>query len=93
MRSCRDRLRRFAVPRFDSLDAVYKRLFQNALADGPEHEAKQPSLEVLAVAYDVHINVGRAVGLTREVVRVAGRASPKLESVVVRTTWLGSDQS
>ena len=66
-----------AVPGFDGLDGVYKRLFQNALADGPDDQAEQPSLEVLALADDDHINVGRAVGLTREVVGVARRASPQ----------------
>ena len=51
-----------AIAGFDGLDGVYKRLFQNALADGPEHQAEQPSLEVLALAYDDHVNIGRAVG-------------------------------
>jgi hypothetical protein len=50
---------------------VVKRLSKTRLAMGPEHEAEQPSLEVLAVAYDDHVNVGRAVGLTREGVGVA----------------------
>src|SRR5262249_45661940 len=53
-----------AVPDFDGFDGVFKRPFQNAPADGPEHEAEHPSLEVLAVAYDDNVNVGRAVGLT-----------------------------
>ena len=30
------------------------------------YEAEHPSLEVLPVAYDGYVNVGRAVGLTRE---------------------------
>src|SRR5277367_2852409 len=76
--SSRDSLSSRAVPRFDGLDAVHKRLFQNALADGPEHEAEQLSFEVLTFAYDVNINVGRSVGLTREVVGMAGRASPEV---------------
>ena len=71
-------LPRSTVPGFDGLDGVFKRLFQNALADGPEHEAEQPSFEVLAVAYDDHVNVGHAVGTTREGVGVAGRASPRV---------------
>ena len=50
--------------------------FQNAPADGPQHQTKPPPFEVLAVAYDDHVNVGRAVGLTREGVGVARRASP-----------------
>ncbi len=45
---------------------VLKRLFQNALADGPEHEAEQASLEVLAVAYDDHVDVGQTIGTTFE---------------------------
>jgi hypothetical protein len=69
---------RCAIPGFDGLDGVFKRPFQNAPADGPEHQAEQPSLEVLAVAYDDHVNVGRAVGLTREGVGVARCASPNV---------------
>src|SRR3984893_4500835 len=64
------------VPGFDGLDGVFECPFQNAPADGPEHEAKPPPLEVLAIAYDDHVNVGRTVGLTREGVGVARRASP-----------------
>jgi hypothetical protein len=33
----------------------------------PPHQAEHPSLEVLAFAYDDHVNVGRAVGLTATV--------------------------
>ena len=36
------------VPGFDGLDGVFKRLFQNPPADGPDHEAEQPSFEGLA---------------------------------------------
>ena len=64
------------VPGFDGLDGVFKRPFQNPPADGPEYEAEQPPLQVFAIAYDDHINVGRAVGLTREGVGVARRATP-----------------
>ncbi len=71
-------LSRLAVPGFDGLDGVLKCLFQNAPADGPEHQAKYPSLEVLTVSYDDHVNVGRAVGPTREGVGVARRASPSV---------------
>jgi len=67
-----------AVQGFDGLDAVNKRLFQNALADGPERQAEQLSFDVLAVAYDIHINVGGAVEMTREGVGVAGGASPNI---------------
>src|SRR5947199_1028321 len=64
------------VPGFDSLDGVFERPFQDTPADGPEHEAEHPSLEVLAVAHDDHVNVGRAVGLRREGVGVTGRTPP-----------------
>ena len=74
---CAFRSRR-AVPGFDGLDGVFKRPFQNALADGPEYKAEQPSLEVLALANDDHVNVGRAVGPTREGVGVTRRASPSV---------------
>ena len=46
---------------------VSERLHQDALADGPEHEAEQPSLEVLALADHDDVHVGRPVGLPREV--------------------------
>ena len=64
------------VPGFDGLDRVCKRLFQNPPADGPEYETEQPPRQVLAVAYDNHINVGHAVGLTGEAVDVARCATP-----------------
>src|SRR5271157_2634483 len=67
---------RHAVPGFDSLDGVLERLLQNPLADGPEYEAQQPSLEGLTIAYNDHVDVGQTVGATREVVGVAGRACP-----------------
>jgi hypothetical protein len=66
------------VPGFDDLDGVFQTPFRNAPADGPEHEAEPPPLDVLAVAYDDHVNVGRAIGLTREGVGVARRTSPRL---------------
>jgi hypothetical protein len=55
-------LSRRPVPGLDGPDGVYKCLLQNALADSTEHEAEHPSVEVLAVAYDDHVNVGRAGG-------------------------------
>jgi len=58
------------------MHAVYEGSFQNTLADGSEHQAEQPSLEILALANDVHINVGSAVRMAREVVGVAGCSSP-----------------
>src|SRR5262245_10967666 len=69
---------RHAVAGFDGLDRVFKRLFQNALADCPDHEAEQLSLQVLAVAYDDHVNVGLAVGPTSEGVGMTRRASPQV---------------
>ena len=47
----------------------------NAPANSFEYEAEQPAFEILALAYD-DVNVGCAVWVTREVVRVAGCASP-----------------
>src|SRR6202163_69910 len=78
MPPCRSRRSSRAVPGFDGLDGVFKRLFQNAPADGPEHEAEQPSLEGLAFAYDDHVDVGQTIGTACEGVGVAGRASPQV---------------
>src|SRR5882724_10291442 len=64
------------VPGFDGLDGVFKRLFQNPPADGPEYEAEQPPRQVFAIEYDNHINVGRAVGPSPEGVGVPRRATP-----------------
>ncbi len=58
-------------PGFDGFDRVHKRFFQNPFADGSDHEAEQPSLEVFAVAHDSHVDVGLAIRTTCEVVRVA----------------------
>src|ERR1700722_5035067 len=66
------------VPRFDSLDRVYKRLFQNAPADGPQHEAERAPFEVLALANDGDVDVRRAIGVAREIISVAGSASPQV---------------
>ena len=46
----------------DGSDAAFKRLFQEALADGPDHQTEDPPLEVLAFAYHDHVDAGRAVG-------------------------------
>src|SRR5258708_23466578 len=46
--SCRGRARQTtsrSVPEFDRLDGVFKRPFQNAPADGPEHEPEHPTLD------------------------------------------------
>ena len=71
-------VRGHAVSGFDGLDAVCKRLFQNIPADGTEHGAEQDPVEILAFAYDNHVNVGGAIGTTREGVSVAGSASPRV---------------
>jgi len=60
------------VPGFDGFDEVLKGLFQNAPPNDPEHQAEDPSFEVLALAYDDHFNVGCAVGMTCDRVGVAG---------------------
>src|SRR5271169_1793565 len=52
--------------------------FSNAFSNGPEYQAEKPSLEVLAVAYDNHVDVGQAIGTTCEGVGVAGRAAPRV---------------
>src|SRR6188472_4234402 len=56
--------RRLVVP-------CLERLFQLAPTDRAEHELEQPSLEVLALADDDVVDVGRPVGIARERVRVA----------------------
>jgi hypothetical protein len=70
------RLTRAAVPELDSFDGVLKCPLQNTLADGADHEAEQPALKVLAIADDDDVNVGSPIGVTRERVGVARRASP-----------------
>src|SRR4029077_18142852 len=60
------------------LDGICKRLFQNSLADGPEHQPENPSFKGLAVAYDNHVDVGQTVGAAGEVVGVPGRAAPRV---------------
>src|SRR5271156_5305146 len=50
---CSTSLFRRASLCFDGLHAVYKRLLQNAPANGPEHKAEQASLEVLAFTDDL----------------------------------------
>src|SRR5262245_51111885 len=49
------------VPRVDRLDGVFKGLRQHTLPDGPHHEAKYPSFEVLAVSYDDGVELGPSV--------------------------------
>src|SRR5712664_117653 len=64
------------IPDLDSLDGVFEGSFQDASADGPEYKAEYPALKVLAVAHDDDVDVGRAIGPTREGVSVARSASP-----------------
>ena len=58
-----------------------------------QHDPKHPTLEGFALTYHDDVYVGRPVGLPRKGVGVARCPPHTLESVVVRTTWLGSDQS
>jgi hypothetical protein len=46
--SCRARLRHYAIPRFNRLNAVYECLLQNASANGFKDETEQVSFEVLS---------------------------------------------
>src|SRR3954451_17458375 len=62
---------RRAVPSLDRLDAVLERAVQAALADRPEHEPEELSLEVLAITYDDIVDRGRPVGVARVGVGVA----------------------
>ena len=64
------------VSRLDGLDRVSKCLFQNTLADGPEHEPERPPFEVLALAYHDGVHIGHPVGPPPERVGVARTASP-----------------
>src|ERR1043166_8079850 len=66
------------VTGFDGLDGIFERLFQHAFADGPEHEAEHPPLQILALAHHDHVDVGHAAGLARERIGVAGGASPHI---------------
>src|SRR5262249_44208100 len=50
----------------------------NRPADGSEYEAKQSPPEVLAFAYNLHINIGHSARLTGEGVDVARRAAPQV---------------
>jgi hypothetical protein len=77
----------------DGLDGLVERLGQDTPADGPEHERERASLEVLALAHDDNVDVGRPVGEAREGVGVTESPTQTFESVVVMTTRLGSVQS
>jgi hypothetical protein len=64
------------IPGFDGLDGVSKCLFQNALADGPEHEAEHPPLEVLALTYHDGVHISRSVRPPCKGVDVARTSTP-----------------
>src|SRR6267378_4902743 len=64
------------VPRFDSLDRVFEGPLQHAPPDRSEYETEHSSLQVLALPNDDHVNIGRAIWLTREGVGVARRPAP-----------------
>ena len=55
--SCRARLRHYAIPRFNRLNAVYECLLQKAPANGFEDETEQVPFEVFALACDRNVNV------------------------------------
>ena len=63
---------------FDRLDTVFERRFRAALADGPEHELEEPSLEVLGFPYHDVVDVGRPVGVAAEGVGVARVVSSRV---------------
>src|SRR5215469_6002537 len=67
-----------SISSFNCLNAAYKRLLQNAPANRPEHEAEHLSLKVFAFAYNIEVNVGCAIKMTREGVSVAGGAAPQI---------------
>jgi len=82
---------RFFVPGFDGLDGVFKSLFQSALADGAERESEDPSLEVLALAYNDVVDIGGTVGIPRERVGMArgaclrvGVGGPRDDAIRIR---------
>src|SRR5690349_3356413 len=64
------------IAAFDRLHTLRECLLQDAFADESEDEAEQPAPEVLPITDDGDVDVGRSVWLPREVVRVAGRATP-----------------
>ena len=59
------------VPASIALTLFANAVSRRALPDAPEHEAEEPSLEVLALADDDVVDVGRAVVVAREGVGVA----------------------
>src|SRR6185503_21209645 len=62
--------------RLDLVDGVLERVLEATLTDGPEDERKRAALEVLALADDDGVDVGRAVGLRGDRVDVARVTAP-----------------
>src|SRR6476660_3138040 len=60
----------------DRLDGVPEGLSEDALAEDAEHASDHAPLEVLALADDVDVDVGRSVGVASERVEEAGVSSP-----------------
>src|SRR4051794_20817268 len=81
------------VAGLDGLDGAAQLLSEKARAHDAKRERDRPPLEVLALAHQDLVHVRRSVGPRREGAGVAGLPPHVLESVVFRTTRLGSDQS
>ena len=60
----------------DRLDGLLERARQDTLADHPDNDGEHPSLEVLALADDDDVHVGRPVVVLRQGVAVPRMASP-----------------
>src|SRR4030095_6147465 len=69
---------RSRAPCVDNLDSLGERVSQDAFAEKAEHEPKQPSPDVLAVANHDGVQVGLSVGPTRKSVDVAGTTAPEV---------------
>ena len=68
----------FVVSRLDGLQGLCKPLLQLSLANDPKECAEQSALEVLALALNHDVYVGRAVGLPRQGISVTLPASPQV---------------
>ena len=79
------------VSGLDGLDGLPQP--SHAFAEEREHDPDDPPLDVLAVAHNDDVDVGCPVGPAREGVGTPEAPPQVLESVVVMTTRLGSDQS
>jgi hypothetical protein len=62
---------------FHGFDGIFKRLCQNASANGTQNQAEESSLEGLALAYDDDVNVGQIVGTASETERKTFTTAPK----------------